>query len=360
MASRRVLSVVAAVGMWAGTTLAVAGPAAAVVVGCGQTITKSTVLTADVGPCPNNGIVVGANNITLDLNGHRVFGRSGAGDGAGVLLTGRRGVHVTNGTVTGFDGGVVIEGGGYNVVSRIRAVDNLGNSLGHNPPPGTGTLYGDGIALLATSNNRIVDNEASRNGPFSGIGLYEIPDAEHPAHPGYTGGPTENNLIQNNRVWDNQACRASGFCDNDGVRLEPGVGPGNVIFGNSVLRNSLDGISLFGNTTGNTVDQNHVEGNGFTGAVPGDGIRVFGFGNVIRNNRSLNNDAAGISVARRIGLGTGGFPATNPNGRNNRILYNTALGNGIWDLHDSNPDCDNNVWLGNVGEKAFQPCVLNP
>lgn len=32
---------------------------------CGQTMTQSWTLTGNVGPCANNGIIIGANNITL-------------------------------------------------------------------------------------------------------------------------------------------------------------------------------------------------------------------------------------------------------------------------------------------------------
>jgi hypothetical protein len=39
-------------------------------VGCGDTITTDTTLESDLVNCPNNGIVIGADNITLDLNGH--------------------------------------------------------------------------------------------------------------------------------------------------------------------------------------------------------------------------------------------------------------------------------------------------
>ncbi|MDQ4132332.1 MAG: hypothetical protein M3179_03805 [Actinomycetota bacterium] len=40
----------------------------------GQRNTQDTVLDAELGPCPGNGIVIGANHITLDLNGRTVFG----------------------------------------------------------------------------------------------------------------------------------------------------------------------------------------------------------------------------------------------------------------------------------------------
>ncbi|MCA1696970.1 MAG: hypothetical protein LC749_20880, partial [Actinobacteria bacterium] len=62
---------------------------AATRVACGATITRSTTLTANVGPCHGDGIVVAASNITLDLHGHRVFGDAApeaTGDFAGIRL----------------------------------------------------------------------------------------------------------------------------------------------------------------------------------------------------------------------------------------------------------------------------------
>jgi hypothetical protein len=41
---------------------------------CGATITVDTKLTRDLVNCPNNGLVIGADNITLDLNGHVIDG----------------------------------------------------------------------------------------------------------------------------------------------------------------------------------------------------------------------------------------------------------------------------------------------
>src|SRR6266702_2939998 len=41
---------------------------------CGDTITVDTKLVKDLVDCPNNGIVIGADNITLDLNGHVIDG----------------------------------------------------------------------------------------------------------------------------------------------------------------------------------------------------------------------------------------------------------------------------------------------
>jgi hypothetical protein len=43
-------------------------------VSCGQTITEDTKLANDLIDCPNKGIVIGADEVTLDLNGHTIDG----------------------------------------------------------------------------------------------------------------------------------------------------------------------------------------------------------------------------------------------------------------------------------------------
>ena len=58
----------------AGFTVLGGGQALASHVGCGDTITTDTTLDSDLANCPNNGIVIGADNITLDLNGHTIDG----------------------------------------------------------------------------------------------------------------------------------------------------------------------------------------------------------------------------------------------------------------------------------------------
>lgn len=331
-------------------SLVLVGPAEAAHVGCGMVITQDTTLDSDVGPCSGPGIIIETDGITLDLNGHAVFGTTEPGEGAGILLRQVSGVTVHSGTVARFDGGVVIEGGSGNSIGRITARDNVGRSSSH--PTAPATLYGDGIAVQGSTNNRIVENRTVGNGPFSGIGLYELADNDHPTTP---GTPNSDNLVRGNVVEDNVACRPGPFCDNDGIRIEPAVGPRNVIDRNEVRGNGLDGISLFGRTHENRVTNNRVGANGFNGAVRGDGIRVFGFRNLIAGNQVFDNALDGISVGRRGIAPVGSLPA--PNGRDNRILDNVARGNGRVDLYDSNPDCDNNIWQGNQYGTAIPPCT---
>ena len=52
-------------------------PSSASHVSCGDTITADTTLDNDLVDCPNNGIVIGADDVTLDLNGHTIDGDGG-------------------------------------------------------------------------------------------------------------------------------------------------------------------------------------------------------------------------------------------------------------------------------------------
>lgn len=335
-------------------------PVAAADIDCGSVITRTTVLRADIGPCGDYGLVVQGRNITLNLNGHTIFGTPDVGDGAGVLVLDSTKVRVMNGTVRDFDAGVVIQGGGDNAVTHVVARDNIGQSEGH--PPAPGTLYGDGIAILGSSDNRVAHNVTVNNGPFSGIGVYERSDGDHPS---FTTAPAERNVLMHNVVEDNVSCRVNRvtgtqFCDNIGIRLEPGVGPGTVVRGNEVRRNGLDGISMFADTDENLITQNVVEGNGFWGAVAGDGIRVFGRANRITHNEVADNSAGGISIGRRTGFALGSLPSNaegNPRGMSNTVVRNHVGGSGVFDLWDSNVDCDANDWSRNTGS-GNQACTM--
>ncbi len=139
-------------------------PASAANLGCGQTIFVSTVLDGNVGPCSDGGITIGADNVTLDLGGFQVSGTPGTGDGTGIRIAGRTGVTVTNGGVTQFDAGVLLEGGSRNTVLRLRVNDNIGPVSASGGP-------GDGIVVSRSNDNLITDNQVVHNGSFSGISV---------------------------------------------------------------------------------------------------------------------------------------------------------------------------------------------
>ncbi len=338
------LPVVLAVPVWATS-------ASGAVLSCGQTITQSTVLDNDLSGCTNNGIVIGASNITLDLNGHTVAGTSNTGDGGGVVLVGRTGVTVRNGTVRNFDVGVVIEGGSANTVQGVNAINNI--SFETAPRRG-----GDGIAILSSRDNRILNNNAINNGPYSGIGIYTNVDS---AHPRATTGVSSGNVLDGNVVEGNiQARRPNNVVNNDniGIRLEPG-NTGNFILNNRVKGNGLDGITLFRDNTFTIVRGNIATENGFFRQTArrgnGIGLQIGGANdNIVENNIVTRNADNGISV-RNGSL-------------RNTIRNNTSVGNVVFppasqnfgptfDLLDNNPNCDANVWLNNRYGTAFPACA---
>lgn len=390
---------------------------------CGQRIIKDTVLTTDVGPCANDGLVIAADGITLDLNGHTVSGRVAKVEQSGILFKGVSGSTVKNGTVTGFDAGVNIEGGSGNTVRGVTARDNVNHSVvsGNDWP----CELGDGITVAESRNNRILNNTVTGNGPYSGISIVFNSDA---------------NTVAGNNVYENDIpnvqpdgttapCGAPFARPNQdiGIRIEgPGADAnvvGNARFnegtradpnfvdydGNTVADNQLYGITIHGyvcnpregdppgaNNTQNIIRSNTVTGNGFAGPNEfGDGIAILSQGpvgtvcvshtNSILSNTSDGNAQDGIFLGGRAssnntvnsnavnGNGRHGINVTGPTATalgsiNNTLVGNSGSGNGTnavipgakYDGFDGNPSCDNNGWHGNTFTTVNQPCVLNP
>jgi parallel beta-helix repeat protein len=333
-------------------------PAAAGHITCGQTITTSVVFDTDVGPC-SEGITVGAHDIVIDLNGHRLFGTPNPGEGPGIFSGGRRNVRIQNGTITQFDSGVSIESGATgNVVTGMFIHDNIGF------PSGAGD-YGEGIQIFLANANHIVNNTVIHNGTFAGIVAYSSRD----------------NLIENNYVMENNIVQVDvrephhpPFVQQDiGIWIvslafgRPAVvrpSTGNIVRTNHVSRNGLDGIQISRFSTGNVVDRNNVQSNG-VGQVgttrEGDGIAIFGDNNFVVGNSAIANAADGIAVERSRNPLTGEIF---PGGVNNQFRNNRSFNNGTganpdvnFDLSDDHPGCDNNIWAANIFGTRNQPCI---
>jgi parallel beta-helix repeat protein len=297
----------------------VAPQAHAANVACGQTITQSTVLDGNVGPCAT-GITIGGNNITFDLNQFTIIGNAGPGQGPGIFIEGRSGNVVRNGTVRDFDAGVSIESGATgNTVTRMIVQDNVG-----------GGDYGDGIVLFGTgtTNNTVSGNVVRHNGPFDGIGMV---------------GAASNNMISGNDVIDNNVS----FQDR-GIGIEGPGAKNNTVTGNSIRNSGLDGIEAFGFTnlnSGSIITNNVVAGNARHGIVLFRNPAAAGAANSLVQNNIINaNRGVGLLVQSL----------------NNQLLGNRASSNTTFDLQDTNANCDNNAWHGNQGATFTPPCTLNP
>jgi len=363
--------------------VALAAPASAAVLNCGDTVTTNTTLSNDVGPCTGNGLVIGANDVTLNLGGHTVTGSNTTNttrtEQVGVLIQGHRNVVVQNGTVTGFDAGVAITKGSKNQVINVTAHDNINHSHLVNAP-GAATnkcAFGDGIVVTGSNNNIIKNNTAFHNGPFDGIALV---------------GNSDNNIVSGNKVFNqtvsnelagvaapnnNGPCgpfgangAGAGRRDQDiGIRIEGPGADNNQVIANSSTDNMLDGITIHGYVcfagnggvsppgappvaqpnTGNLIQANNSRRNGFDLGTtqdssqppyvvsPGtiqDGIAILRqgpFGNVtcasdhnsIIGNTSVGNARNGIFVPPT------GNPATVAGNTVNQNIVNDNGVNGI-------------------------------
>ena len=66
-------------------------------------ITQDAKVAGDIAGCSGNGVMIGADNITLDLNGHTISGDGSAtNEEAGVFNPGFDNVTIKNGTIAGF------------------------------------------------------------------------------------------------------------------------------------------------------------------------------------------------------------------------------------------------------------------
>jgi parallel beta-helix repeat protein len=281
-----------------------AGPALASHIACGETITTDTTLDSDLIDCPNNGIVIGADDVTLDLDGHVVDG-----DGTefadcpddefcdfGILSVGHDGVAVRDGSVRGFAVGVLVGRARDNRVLSISAKRNTffgvaisrssrsvvrNSSLSSNVPP-----EGDGIGLFSSDHIRIRRNSIRRN-----------------AGPGIHVSDSSDNLIKGNVLArDGPAIAIEGngnvVRDNDvigggGIRVSPGNG--NTIIGNRVS-DAEESIAVE-EGRGNLVARNAVidaRGNGIRLGL--DRPAIGGAANVVRGNLVRGSAEDGFRV----------------------------------------------------------------
>jgi len=245
---RRVLAraaVAAAVATLIPVVAGTVGPAAAAVVTtCGEVVTEDATLAADL-HCPSgNGIVVGADDVVVDLMGHTL---SGTPTGNGVSATDRGGVVVRDGTVSGFAVGVELQGGAGARIEAVRVEIAAGDET-------------SGIILGGTDDSAVLGNVLVGGG--FGVSLLFSADR--------------------NRVSGNVA-----------EDVEQGVfvvtSSDNDVSGNQLVRNAA-GVVLGQQSNRNVVEGNQLR-DGLTGIYVDPDANL---DNTVRDNVAVDHDSAGI------------------------------------------------------------------
>jgi parallel beta-helix repeat protein len=350
----------------AGASMALAGsPALATTLSCGATITKSTALHADLVNCSGDGLLIGSDNITINLNGHTIDGDAITPNSVvldrGIRLAGHHGVTLTSGTIQEFDGGVLLDAAAGNRLSRLTVMRNapgrgidLENHSDHNRiEDNTSTDNGrSGIAMVMSDYNLLRRN-STRDNPLGGIiGFTSSHDRiEHNRSPVGLNDSSSDNLISDNVATGNPAVGISAAGDRNvisGNRIYGNAngmffdGDHNVIVGNYVS----DPIGCQGDPTcgvgisaeggienlvaGNVVARTLTEGIRLN-AYPGDEGTQPAIGTVIRAN--LIRDAGSDGIAIATDPGSGG-----PTVVTNTVLqYNTVTSSGHDGINIASP-----------------------
>jgi parallel beta-helix repeat protein len=215
---------------------------------CGDTITRDTTLKNDLRDCRGTGIVIGADDITLDLDGHTI-------DGDGVLgcedfyacdfgvdnTAGHHGVSIEDGFIREFATAVAVIGASdsrlrglrssHNVLGGVLLIASPGARIEHNSIFGNGlTTDQAGLIVFDSSAVRIERNAVFANGDI-GMFLQGVDDSR----------------VQRNWVARNPEA---------GIILD---GNRNEVSRNRASRNG-DGISVGGDR--NAIVRNHVSDSG--------------------------------------------------------------------------------------------------
>ena len=218
---------------------------------CGATIIENLKLEDDLA-CTGDGLIVGADGLSINLNGHTVAGQ---GSGAGIVVTGRRDISIAGGTITAFAVGVRVNASTDVVIKQIEFVGNpegidlqsgsIGNTIKGNAFRGSVTR---GIMLRSNSS----DNDVKHN-TFNDnrVGILVFGGAD--------------NMLKDNII------SGSGLA---GIRINV-IATGNVVKHNQVTSNVV-GIEFLvtatGSATGNEFKANLIETNvcGLKGPTAGN------------------------------------------------------------------------------------------
>jgi hypothetical protein len=296
--SRRWLrfAVAAACGSAAVMSSARAGAAEPATLDCGTVIVESVTLADDLAGCPDNGLVVGADNVTLDLGGHSI---TGTGTGSGIVVAGSN-FQVSNGSIRGFAFGV-----------------RMGSDYKH-------PLNGGEVSRLEVSGNS--------------QGIYATY---------VTGTRFENNTLARNDRWGMGSYEAHGVVFVDNTLVGNGAGglviqdTGGVFSRNRVLHNGGRGMWL-SDPYAVDLSWNRVDDNAGDGIVMGEDYGYVGV--VITGNSANRNADHGIMV----------FPSGWPSPRD---LPTDGGGNSAWRNGNANQclnvDCARNGGLAGLPDEEF-------
>jgi hypothetical protein len=293
---------------------------------CGQTIATSITLTADQS-CADDGLIVGADGITIDLAGFTISG-DGDPDHVGIEVGNHSHVTIQNGTVRNFNIGIR---GGSGMGTEAVKLSNV--TARENVKLGAGLS----VCFGTVTHSLFIDNNPG--GLTDGAGLLFLSFCAKPS------------MITASAFVGNRGAAGlnfAAFAPGSKSKISGVTATGNHTIGlrlsgadfsvgsSTVAANSLDGVQVVLDSEAITIAKNVIVGNLL------DGIRFFLSGadrpNVVATNLIAGNRGSGVHLAnlnptadvvvtgnRLIGNGADGVKIESPSA--SVVRGNTALGN---------------------------------
>jgi parallel beta-helix repeat protein/surface protein len=316
------------------------------VLSCGDTINSNTTLTADLN-CPADGLIIGADNITLDCAGRSIIGN---GAGAGVSLYGRSGVTVKNCSISSFDSGIAIAfDSNNNTISNNTISSNtsygifLQSNSNNNSLTGNNiSLNGVGILLASLSNSNTVTGNTVDSSADTGIILSESSSnsiTNNTASSNANYGVLLSTGSSNNTLDSNTASFSSG-----GIILDSGSS-NNTVTNNTTNSNYGYGILFQFDSNSNIISSNTVDSNTYgiysesstlntidhnTVTNSGTGILLSQSpSNIVSFNNTSSNGGDGINLQSNSSGNTLSYNISNSNINGAGIFLSSSLNNII-------------------------------
>jgi Right handed beta helix region len=273
---------------------------------CGDVVTEDVTLDRSLHGCAS-GLTVGADGVTIDLNGHAITG-NGAGEGVGIEAVDRTGVTVTNGAVRNFQAGVRLVGTSDSTIEQLVVrgtgdgivVSGEGNKVVGNKVVDSGS----GITLIANDSARIIGNKLH---DLAGAGI---------SCRGF--GAQSDVLIEHNRSVRNEVGIGLFFCaasllDNDASENR-GVGIARTRSSGLMARNTANhngAVGILSDDSHGLFLLNITNANGGSGLVIADLIPEHGALHTVTGHTAKRNGGLGIAALEGVIDGGGNVAKRN-------------------------------------------------
>jgi parallel beta-helix repeat protein len=209
---------------------------------CGQVITQNVILTSNLNCADSDGLIVGASDIVIDLNGHTISGpdvdsQEKTSSKVGVMIPNMNNVVVQDGTIQGFQAGILMTGS-QNV--EIKGVVSKDNQIG---------AFSTGASIVNVHLSILMNNQIGFAGHSTQQPTLENNIIYQNTLAGITLVNTDNGVITLNSITES----------GNGLYVDNQSNNNNVNF-NNVLLNTIDLNNANGlpvNTNANTYDQNN-------------------------------------------------------------------------------------------------------